>query len=109
MSIPDTLAYRKAELPFYSRRSEYESSSALDKYSSGIWLDGFHSVWYDEAFIQKCITENKKVCIVSEDLHARDTQAQWSSLKKWNINKYNLFSICTDFPETCKAYFNEEN
>lgn len=109
MSIPDTLAYQRAELPFYSRRSEYESSSALDKHSSGIWLDGFHSVWYEEAFLQEFINENKKICIVSEDLHDRDAQAQWSSLKKWNINKYNSFSICTDFPETCKAYFNEEN
>jgi hypothetical protein len=111
MSVPDTLAYQKAKLPFYSRRSEYEDASALDKHASGIWLDGFHSVWYDEAFLHESMKENKRICIVSEDLHGRNAKEQWTNLKKWGLSKSmgSLISICTDFPKTCKAYFNDEN
>ena len=41
MSIPDCVQYIKNEIKIFTRRSEFEPESKLDKHSIGIWLDLF--------------------------------------------------------------------
>src|SRR5206468_3419015 len=41
MSMPETLAYARAALPFYLRSSEYEQHLPAIAGSQGVWLDAF--------------------------------------------------------------------
>jgi glycerophosphoryl diester phosphodiesterase len=109
MAVPDSMGYINNQMPVLTRRSEYEGSSMLDAKSAGIWLDCFHSLWYDNKFLQSLLLTTKKVFIVSEDLHGRNPDSHWSQLKKWNVHKSDNIIICTDYPETCNTYFNNEN
>jgi len=109
MSVPDSMGYLSKQMPILTRRSEYETSSLLEIKSEGIWLDCFQGIWYDQNFIDTFLLTQKKVFIVSEDLHGKNPQSQWSLLKKWNVHKNSNLIICTDYPETCNNYFKNEN
>lgn len=102
MSIPDTRAHLNAGNPVFVRMSEVERVPAWLEQARGIWLDGFDSVWYDNALILDLLQMNKKICIVSEDLHKRDPSMQWKMLSE--ISSKN-FMLCTDLPEEATEFF----
>ncbi|TFF33869.1 phosphodiesterase [Pseudomonas sp. RIT623] len=102
MSIPDTKAHLNAGNPVFIRMSEVERIPAWVDQARGIWLDGFDSVWYDNALILEMLHRNKRVCIVSEDLHKRNPSKQWEMLSQ--ISSEN-FMLCTDFPEEATEFF----
>lgn len=102
MSIPDTRAHLNAGNPVFVRMSEVEQVPAWLEIATGVWLDGFDSVWYDADVVESLLKKNKKVCIVSEDLHLRDPIAQWEMLS--SINNPNLM-LCTDRPEQASEFF----
>ncbi|WP_347290660.1 phosphodiesterase [Kluyvera georgiana] len=109
MSVPDELIYLKnTKNNVYSRCSEFEQDVAFYDSCSGIWLDCFNSIWYDDSIIKKFINDGKSVCVVSSELHKRDeTLAHWTLLKKWNlVNESNLI-LCTDLPEQASEFFKE--
>jgi hypothetical protein len=101
MSIPETIGYLDAGLPTYMRLSDYESYSKLHDRSEGVWMDAFQNDWWvgkSSAFLIE-----KKICVVSPELHGRDKLSAWSFLKDMDTAA-DLF-ICTDYPESAKVFF----
>lgn len=105
MSIPDTIGYINENIKFYSRQSEYEPIPSFYKDTSGIWLDAFTSNWYGAGLIYSHLNNNKKVSIVSPELHKRPHFQFWEYLKKEKIHQEENVIICTDYPENAKAFF----
>ena len=105
MSIPDTIGYINENIKFYSRQSEYELTPAFYQEASGIWLDAFTSNWYGAGLIYNHLNNNKKVAIVSPELHKRPHFQFWEYLKKEKIYQEENVIICTDYPENAKAFF----
>ena len=106
MSVPDIRGYLAADIPVFTRLSEYETVPSFLNESRGIWLDAFNSEWYDDKIIQALLAINKQVVIVSPELHSRSHLDLWKFLKDNNFHKYDLVSLCTDFPFEAREYFN---
>lgn len=102
MSIPDTRAQLQAGNPVFVRMSEVEQHPAWLEQAAGVWLDGFDSVWYNAKIIEGLLEKNKRVCVVSEDLHSRPHKSQWEMLSK--ITSPDLM-LCTDHPEQASKFF----
>ncbi len=76
----------------------------------GVWLDEFLGDWITSDILDQHVDKGKKICIVSPDLHKRDYLERWKEYKKIdNLSVNKQISICTDFPELAKKYFNEKN
>jgi glycerophosphoryl diester phosphodiesterase len=106
MSIPDTIGYKKSKTTFYSRLSEYEINPTFISEATGIWLDCFEDgIWYTKETIETYIKANKKVAIVSADLHKRNHLPQWKLLNEWQMHKNSNIILCTDFPEEAASFF----
>jgi glycerophosphoryl diester phosphodiesterase len=103
MSIPDMRLYIEAGCKIYVRVSEYEKSESFLTYAEGVWLDSFHSEWYDLEIIQSFLSKNKKVCVVSPELHKRDPKLAWNKLKL--LSQEPNFMLCTDFPDKALSFF----
>jgi hypothetical protein len=106
MSVPDTRGYLTQQIPVFTRLSEYETVPAFFEQSRGVWLDAFESEWYDSTVIKKLLDSNKEVSIVSPELHRRPHLKLWRLLKDNSFHENNLVSLCTDFPQEAKEYFN---
>jgi hypothetical protein len=106
MSIPDSLSYSNESMIFYTRQSELEKKPALYEDSFGVWLDSFYSDWIDTDTIAFHQNNNKKICIVSPELHGRPHEQAWSKYKGLNLSNPELcFFLCTDFPIEARSYF----
>jgi len=106
MSVPDTISYIDYGINFYSRVSEEEKEPVFFSDCSGIWIDTFESIWYDNQLIESFLSHGKKVCLVSPELHHRSPEDLWSILDKTLIQHENL-QLCTDYPIRALKYFNE--
>lgn len=108
MSVPDTLSYNTESVNFFTRQSEYEKEPILYKESNGVWLDEFHSSWIDREIIYSHHNNNKKVCIVSPELHGRSHYKEWDKYKNiFRENRELNIIICTDFPLEARSYFGQ--
>lgn len=110
MSVPDMVGYLKAGLKTFTRQSEYETAPALYEQASGVWLDEFHSHWIDEAVIAQHVSNGKKVCIVSPELHRRQYQDEWNHYR--DIDRKlgsDAVMLCTDYPIAAKEFFDAKN
>ncbi|AJJ63973.1 Uncharacterised protein [Yersinia aldovae] len=110
MSVPDQFSYiNDGNLSVFTRMSEYEKKPAFYKKSEGVWLDAFHSTWYNMELISNLLKDNKQVCIVSPELHKRDDyKILWSELNASGISKSDRVILCTDFPEEATHIFKED-
>ncbi|MDB3972311.1 hypothetical protein N9400_02620 [Candidatus Thioglobus sp.] len=108
-SIPDGLHYLKHNVAYFTRQSEYERYPSLYDDSTGVWLDEFKEHWIGREEIQQHIDNNKKICIVSPELHKRTYEKEWNHYKEIEkeLNIINLM-ICTDYPELAQEFFNEK-
>jgi glycerophosphoryl diester phosphodiesterase len=108
MSVPDCLVSLNYGLTCFSRFSEYEPKSVLWDKCQGVWYDSFHGTDLDPEILDAVISEGKRVCIVSSELHKRSYQPLWESLS--NLKLETLCSdkliLCTDIAETARDYFN---
>jgi hypothetical protein len=107
MSIPEMVKQTNMQIKVYAPLSDVNQTSFFLEKSSGVWLDGFYSIWYDNLVIEKLISQNLEVCIVSEELHGRPYEGQWNDIRS---NKYlgsSKLLICTDKPEEAVEYFNK--
>ncbi|MEO8153071.1 MAG: hypothetical protein ABI605_08380 [Rhizobacter sp.] len=103
MAVPDMRAWLALGLPVYTRMSEVEREPCWLERCAGVWLDAFEGVWYDTAEVERCLSSRRAVCVVSEDLHRREVQAQWRLLKPFA--GHPSLSICTDRPDEARAFF----
>lgn len=109
MSIPDMVVQVNSGLNVFSGRSDILCEVVLFDKVSGIWLDSFYSDWFSASDIDNLLNCGKKVCIVSADLHRRDTKKQWDIVKHCeHVNSDNLL-LCTDHPLEAKEFFYGEN
>lgn len=99
MSVPDTLTYRKHQLRYLVRASEYEHICQDLLTDSGIWLDGFRDDWFLPTFLENLIEEEIPVYIVSSELHGRNPSKLWEGLKRYVGRDITL---CTDWPELAR-------
>jgi glycerophosphoryl diester phosphodiesterase len=106
MSIPDMMGYFNNGLKTYTRYSEYETVDQLVDLVDGIWLDGFRKDLIDEDFIKYILSLDKKVCIVSPELHNRELQPTWDKIRSLAVtNSTDNILICTDLPEQARDFF----
>ena len=105
MSIPDTINYIKKGFNVFSRQSEHEQEPAFYNSVQGIWLDSFNTIWYNNEIITNHLIENKKVAIVSSELHKRDQIILWNFIKSNNFHKNENIYLCTDFPIEANIFF----
>jgi len=110
MSVPDMVGYLKAGLKTFTRQSELETPPALYEQASGVWLDEFHSHWIDEDIIVRHISNDKRVCIVSPELHGRKYQYEWNHYRDIDRKlSSDAIMLCTDHPEIAKEFFDAKN
>ncbi|WP_160122603.1 PI-PLC domain-containing protein [Rhodovarius lipocyclicus] len=105
MSIPDTIMQLRAGVPVYTRLSDHEPEALLLDQAQGIWLDSFGPEWWDRQTVEHLLATGKRVCVVSSELHGRDTTAAWQVLRP--LAGHPNLMLCTDVPEKAQAYFKE--
>lgn len=104
MSVPDMRSYLDLGIPTFTRMSEVEKSPAWLDRSAGVWLDAFEYEWYTMEDVEALLRLDKRVCIVSPELHGRSYTDLWAWLKQ--IDNPQLI-LCTDYPDEANDYFNE--
>jgi glycerophosphoryl diester phosphodiesterase len=108
MSVPDGLLYLKHNQKAFTRESEYEIMPSFYDLAEGVWMDEIHSHWVNTTVLQKHISNGKKVCIVSPDLHNREYTTEWNDYKTIeNELGCNDIMICTDYPEEARRFFDD--
>ncbi len=110
MAVPDAIASLNAGLICYTRQSEYEREPAFYEQAAGVWLDEFQEDWITINGLQFHLNNNKKLCIVSPDLHKRDPIQNWKKYKQLSAS-YDLSNVtlCTDLPEKAEKIINDKN
>lgn len=109
MSIPDMLFHIKRGARVFTGLSDILSPPVLIDKVVGVWLDCFDSVWYGTDTIDDIVAKGRQVCIVSADLHKRDTESQWEIIKRAESFSGSDLFLCTDKPIEAREYFYGEN
>ena len=109
MSIPEMYVYKRKKIKFYTSWSDLTPFPVLLEDASGIWLDSFTQIWYNDSSLAKIINLELPVCFVSEDLHHRDIAYQWALIRDVAKSTQIELAICTDKPIEAKRYFCNEN
>lgn len=104
LSVPELLQYCRAGLRYFTRLSEYEPQPALYPEAAGVWVDLFVSDWVSPDRIRALLAEGKEVALVSPELHRRDQQAFWASLRAAGLHREPGLLLCTDFPTQAQRY-----
>lgn len=102
MSIPEMVYQHKLGLNVFTGKSDVIKNPIMLDEAQGIWLDCFNSDWFRESDIIDILRLNKKVCIVSPDLHKRAHKNIWEIYK--NLKE---IMICTDYPMEAREVFND--
>jgi hypothetical protein len=107
MSIPDTIGYLNKGYNVFTRQSEYEQTPAFEDIVDGIWLDEFVNPWINIEIIKNHINKNRKICIVSPELHKNNHLSGWNNYKEMSSIIFSeKIMLCTDLPEEAKFFFN---
>jgi len=102
MSIPDTIEYIDNNMNVFIRQSDIEYTPDLHKQTKGIWLDELYKD-YICTDIVNYINKNKKVCVVSPELHNKKYLKRWQHFKQFDESVL----LCTDYPEKANEVFND--
>lgn len=109
MSIPDMVVQITTGLNVFTGQSDLINCPILLDKCGGVWLDAFNSDWYDANKLDEIVAKSGHVCIVSSDLHKRDTTYQWEQIKKAKSFNTDNLMLCTDTPDAAKEYFYGKN
>ena len=109
MSIPDMLIQIRRGIRVFTGLSDILPTPVMMDEVDGIWLDCFNGDWYGPEILDDLINKGKFVCIVSADLHKRETKTQWEIIKGCKTIGDNRLMLCTDYPEKAKEYFYGKN
>jgi glycerophosphoryl diester phosphodiesterase len=105
MSVPDALGYVRAGLPTFTRHSDVEPDPVLLRDASGVWLDDFGGGWLGEEQVAAHLAADKRVAVVSPELHGRDHHAVWVQWRSWQVWAHPGVSLCTDHPLEAEEVF----
>ena len=108
MSIPDTAAWIRAEIPVFVRHSDIERQPCFYEAAAGIWMDGIESDWITDRNILAHLDAGKRVCIVSPELHGRAPEQFWTRLAVSNCRDSDGLMLCTDRPSEAQHLIGEE-
>lgn len=100
MSLPDHIAYQKANRRVAIRVSEHEPLSSSDVFTHKeiLWIDAFTSDWYlKEDIFRSLMNKRATKIFVSPELHGRDFENLWKALRPRFLEREDLM-ICTDYP-----------
>jgi len=75
------------------RLSEYEKE--LLEGPKWTWIDSFHSIWFDEKYVQSIKNLGYSIAIVSPELHGRNVKNEFKQIESL-IDKGLVDAICTD-------------
>lgn len=109
MSIPDMVVQIRKGLRVFTGLSDILPTPVMQKETAGIWLDCFNSDWYGSDAIDTLVAAGKSVCVVSADLHKRETDTQWEIIKKCKNLEDSRLMLCTDYPEKAEEFFYGKN
>ena len=101
MSIPEMVYQHKLGLKVFTGLSDIIPNPIMFAEAEGVWLDCFNSDWFSENEIREILDKDKKVCIVSPDLHKREYKSVWAKYKG-----VEGVMVCTDYPDIAEEYFN---
>lgn len=104
MSIPEMVYQHKLGLNVFTGLSDIVPEPIMFDRAKGVWLDCFNSDWFGAEEVKKILDKNKKVCIVSPDLHKREYKNVWCRYKD-----IPDIMLCTDYPDEAKEFFNGKN
>ena len=93
-TTPDLLKAIKYNLNCAFRVSEYEKE--IIPQCEWVWVDSFHSIWYDEEYLKNLKKIGLKLALVSPELHNRSNEMERI---REIIKKIDVEVICTDIPE----------
>lgn len=105
MSIPDTLAYTRLELPVFLRHSEFERYPDLEEQAVGIWMDELTVPWITGEAIANHLAAGRSVCAVSPELHGRVADIAWQVYS--GFGAFDRFMVCTDYPDRLRERLSE--
>lgn len=106
MSVPDMLMWLRTGVPVFTRLSDVEPEPLLAERCAGIWLDAFHSDWWEAGTVARQIDAGRRVCIVSPELHRREHRPVWERLARASdLVSSDAVMLCTDFPHEAREYF----
>jgi hypothetical protein len=102
MSGPELIRQQRLGMPVFTRRSEYEREAVLYDQAQGVWLDAFEGLWFTAKDVAAMLDDDKRVCIVSPELHGRTPDTLWSMLRKSGLYD-SAIMVCTDTPEALEV------
>jgi hypothetical protein len=108
MSLPELVFQLRQGLPVYAGISDIMPRAPSIQGIQGIWLDCFLGDWYGPEKIDELISMYHKVCIVSADLHTRDTGGQWAAVRQAANFPGDDLMLCTDKPLEAACFFGKE-
>ena len=109
MSLPELYQQEKKKIKVFTGMSDINKNPPLIEQSEGVWMDAFDNEWYKTEDIIDILKYNKKVCIVSNELHNRDNKKQWEMIKNSQLidDEYKeKLLLCTDKPKEAQNFFN---
>lgn len=92
--VPSLIKAIQVQLVCAFRLSEYEKEIIPN--CLWVWIDAFHSIWYNEIFLNSLKSKGLKIAIVSPELHNRKDEL---SKVKELVKSGKVDAICTDLPE----------
>lgn len=106
MAVPDMLGFLNAGIPVFTRQSDIEPEPVLLDRAAGVWMDCFYQDdWIQEEEIHRHLKLEKKVCLVSPELHRRNHLPFWERLKRMSLIQDDRLLLCTDYPEDARKAF----
>lgn len=92
--VPSLVKALRTGLTCACRLSEYEKD--IHPKCSWVWIDAFHSIWYDSSLLRSLKKRGLKLAIVSPELHQRNKEiAKVAAFVRNGLAD----AICTDMPE----------
>lgn len=108
MSVPQMIEFHQQRLIFFTRQSEVEQTPVMYEDAAGVWVDGFFGDdWITQELLYRHISNGKRVCIVSPDLHKRPYLEFWMRLLRFDVDFDNIM-LCTDFPAEAAKIFKDK-
>lgn len=109
MSIPEMVISKKIGINYFTRHSDIEKECVLYENAIGVWLDSFYDEnWLTPEIINFHLNNNKKISIISAEIHGFNNGKMWKMLKENNFHKNSNVYLCTDLPLKAKEYFKND-
>lgn len=105
MSVPDAVRSMQEGLNCFTRHSDIEPLPAFYEQARGVWMDAFFNDWITPSAISRHLDADKRVCLVSPELHRRPHFNFWTMLESSGLSNHPDLMLCTDLPQQASNHF----